>query len=316
MQDPRLAKCLTAKRESKSVEFKEQFLPTDPRQSLEVLKDIVAIANAGGGTLAVGIDNSGVATGTDVKAALNYDHAKYCDLIRKYTLQNFCEFEVIEVEKDGRSIAVFLINPPDFPLVFERPGTYPIENNSKQITVFGQGTVYFRHGAKTETGTSDDLRKFMQHRMKEMQDQLVKGLRKVSESSRGSEIRVVPAGSLDHAPPAALSLRLTTDKNAQGVIAVDRDKLCPHRQKEVMKSLKERLPDGPLPSTHDLQAINRVYNISSKEQFAWKPEHSSRQYSDAYIDWVVEKIKADHDFLPHARRKVYEMTHPGALPLD
>ena len=56
--DPRVAKCLTAKRESRAVEFKEQFIPTDARQSLEVLKDLVAIANSGGGTLAVGINVS------------------------------------------------------------------------------------------------------------------------------------------------------------------------------------------------------------------------------------------------------------------
>jgi hypothetical protein len=61
MEDPRVTKCLTAKRESRAVEFKEQFDPTDNRQALEVLKDIVAICNVGGGTLAIGIDNAGKA---------------------------------------------------------------------------------------------------------------------------------------------------------------------------------------------------------------------------------------------------------------
>ena len=55
MPDPRLAKCLAAARESRAIEFKEQFVPTDHKQSLEILKDIVAIANSGGGTLAIGI---------------------------------------------------------------------------------------------------------------------------------------------------------------------------------------------------------------------------------------------------------------------
>jgi predicted HTH transcriptional regulator len=57
--DPRVTKCLTANRESKSIEFKERFVPTDPSQALEVLKDIVAIANSGGGTLAIGITMRG-----------------------------------------------------------------------------------------------------------------------------------------------------------------------------------------------------------------------------------------------------------------
>jgi len=75
-EDPRVTKCLTAKRESRAVEFKEQFDPTDNRQALEVLKDIVAICNAGGGTLAIGIDNAGKGCGSDVQPVLDYDHAK------------------------------------------------------------------------------------------------------------------------------------------------------------------------------------------------------------------------------------------------
>jgi len=44
-----IQKALTAKRESKSVEFKETFDPTSPGDWCEVVKDIVAIANSGGG---------------------------------------------------------------------------------------------------------------------------------------------------------------------------------------------------------------------------------------------------------------------------
>jgi hypothetical protein len=38
-EDPRLTKCLAATCESKAIEVKEQYVPTDPRQSLEILKD-------------------------------------------------------------------------------------------------------------------------------------------------------------------------------------------------------------------------------------------------------------------------------------
>jgi predicted HTH transcriptional regulator len=130
MNDPRLDKCLTVRRESRAVEFKEQFDPSDSRQSLELLKDIVAIANSGGGTIAIGIDNAGRVCGTDVKPVLDYDHAKYCDVIKKYTMQDFADFEIIEADKDGKTVAIFLVNPPDSPLVFEKPGTYAIDSRS------------------------------------------------------------------------------------------------------------------------------------------------------------------------------------------
>jgi molybdenum cofactor biosynthesis enzyme MoaA len=108
-------------------------------------------------------------------------------------MQNFADFEVIEAKKDGHNVAIFLINPPDSPLVFEKPGTYSIGNNQQQ-RAFSQGTIYFRHGAKSECGTTDDLRKFISQRVREMQDQLVKGMRRVSEAPRGSQLHVVPRG--------------------------------------------------------------------------------------------------------------------------
>jgi hypothetical protein len=267
MQDDRILKCLAAKREPKSVEFKEQFEPTDARQSLEVLKDIIAIANSGGGALAIGIDNAGRASGADMAPTLRHDHAKYCDLIHKYTLQNFCDFEVVEAQKDQHTVAVFVIDPPDYPIVFAKPGTYSIENNSKQVTVFGQGTVYFRHGAKSEHGTTDDLRQFMQRRIREMEEQLLKGLRKVSEAPRGSQIQVVPQRSSQAMMGNTVGVRLTRDKDAPGVIPIDRGVLCPYRKKELMAELKKRLPPELMPSPYDVQAINKVYRVISKEEF-------------------------------------------------
>ncbi len=296
------------------MEFKEQFVPTNPRQALEVLKDIVAMSNSGGGTLVIGINNQGQVTGGDVRPALDYDHAKYCDLIRKYTNQNYTDFELLEAEKEGYTVAIFLIEPPDYPLVFEKPGTYPIDGNKHQHTAFAQGTLFFRHGAKTESATTDDLRKFIQNRIREIQDQLVKGLRRVSEAPRGSELIVVPSGAVDPSGIGGIPLRITTNPDAPGAIAVDRHRICPYRQKEVINKFKERLPPDLVPSTNDFQAIIKIYNIASNEALAWKPEFSSRQYSDALVDWVVERVTEDHDFAHEARRKLHGKMRPPLLP--
>jgi hypothetical protein len=305
-EDPRVTKCLTAKRESKAVEFKERFDPTDAPQALEVLKDIVAIANSGGGTLAIGINNAGESCGTDVKPVLEYDHAKYCDLIRKYTMQNFADFEVLEGKKDGRSVAIFLINPPEAPLVFEKPGTYPVENN-RQHTAFSQGTIYFRHGAKSECGTTDDVRKFISQRVREMQDQFVKGLRKVSAAPRGSQLQVVPRGTARAGLDGALPVRMTLNPDAQGVIAVNRHEIFPYRQMDVIKRLKRVLPTGTAPNTYELQAINKVYKIATEKDLSWQPDFSSRQYSEAFVEWIVDKISNDREFLNKTRSRYREM---------
>ena len=306
MDDPRVTKCLSAKRESRGVEFKEQFVISDPRQLLEVLKDLVAIGNSGGGTIAVGINNTGEGCGSDVKPVLDYDHAKYCDLIKKYTMQNFSDFEVIEARKDGHAVAIFLINPPDSPLIFEKPGTYAVDS-SHQKTVFSQGTIYFRHGAKSETGTTEDVRKFMHQRVREMRVELVKGMRRVTEAPRGSQLQVVSRGTVVTGGTSAVPVKMTTNPKAQGVIVVDRDQIFPYRQKEFIERLKEVLPDGPTLNSYDLQAINRVYNIAAQENLSWKPQFSGRQYSEALVEWIVDKISKGKDFVQVTRRQFHDM---------
>jgi hypothetical protein len=305
MQDQRIAKCLTAKRESKAVEFKEQFDPSDSRQSLELLKDIAAIANSGGGTIAIGINNAGNGCASDIRSVLDYDHAKYCDLIKKYTMQNFADFELIEAEKDGHTVAMFLINPPDSPLIFEKPGTYPIEDN-KQKTVFSQGTVYFRHGAKSETGTTDDIRRFIQQRVREMQDQLVKGMRKVSDAPRGSQLQVVPRGTVVAGLETAIPVKITDDPSARGAIVVDRDQIFRFRRKDVIERLKKELTAGTVPNSFELQAVNAVYDIAANEKLSWKPQFSSRLYSDAFIEWLVANISKDKNFVSITRKRFSE----------
>lgn len=78
--------------------------------------------------------------------------------------------------------------------------------------------------------------------------------------------------------------------------------------------LRDRLPAELVPSTNDFQAIVKIHDVASNEAYAWQPEFSSRQYSDALVDWVVEMITQDPRFAHDARRKLYEKTHPPVLP--
>jgi hypothetical protein len=309
MPDKRISKALSARRESKNIEFKAEFNPTDAAASIELLKDIVAIANSGGGVIVIGLDNDGEPTGSNVAPVVQHDHARYCDLVHKYTLQHFADFEVFEQSKSGSPIALFLINAPDFPLVFQKPGQYAVNNNQQQKTAFGQGTLYFRHGAKSEHGTTDDLRTFFEKRMREIQEMLLGNIKQVVEAPRGSTLQMVNSAiALPIAGPD-VQVRLTNDPNAPAVVAVDKGRLCPHRQKDVLRMLRERIPDGPTLTSHDLVSINSAHNVQDREDLCWKPDFSSKQYSDAYVDWIVDQIQGGPTFLRDARRHQYDLTY-------
>jgi len=75
----------SAKRESRYLDFKEQFDPSASGEWCELVKDLVAMANSDGGVIVVGVRNNGRPSRADLKAILDLDPAKITDQIFSYT---------------------------------------------------------------------------------------------------------------------------------------------------------------------------------------------------------------------------------------
>jgi hypothetical protein len=99
--DVLLARAREAKRESRRVEFKEQFNPAEESEWIELIKDFAALANSGGGVIIVGLRNNGTMLGADVQPVLDLDGAVICDKLRSYVGEDFDDFEISEVTRGG-----------------------------------------------------------------------------------------------------------------------------------------------------------------------------------------------------------------------
>jgi predicted HTH transcriptional regulator len=143
--------------ESADLDFKSEFNSGVPHDWCEFVKDLVAMANSGGGLIVFGVNDDGSPAAGDLTDIGSLDHAVIVDKVTKYTGQNFAAFSLERSSRGGRPVVIVEILPTCVPIVFTAPGTYDI-GGGKQKRAFGQGTVYFRHGAKSEPGTSDDLR--------------------------------------------------------------------------------------------------------------------------------------------------------------
>jgi hypothetical protein len=99
-----------------------------------------------------------------------------------------------DLEKGSVRIAALQIEASDVPMVFTKPGTYQIQGSSRQKTAFSQGTVYFRHGAKSEPGNSEDLRQVIERRLEDIRRQWIEGVRKVVRAPQGSEVAIFNRG--------------------------------------------------------------------------------------------------------------------------
>src|SRR5712692_2586706 len=82
--------------ESATVDFKASFDPQSKGDWCELIKDMIAMTNSGGGNLIVGVADDGSFSGCDIKPLLDTDPADVTNHIHSYTDQHFAAFEIVE----------------------------------------------------------------------------------------------------------------------------------------------------------------------------------------------------------------------------
>jgi schlafen family protein len=305
--DKLIEKALVATRETKFIEFKSEFDITSKQAWCEVIKDIIAISNSGGGVIAFGLNDIGEPTDYDATGLLGIDSADITNKISKYIGSQFSDFDILEKQKDGHTIALMHIEGAAIPIVFKKPGTYSID--SKQQTAFKEGSVYFRHGAKSAPGNTEDLHRSFQKELDRVKKSWLNDIGKIVKAPKESEVVVVPKLVQQSASGAAALIRLTTDANAPVYGTIDFDISHPYRQKELIAKVKEKLPEHVTFNSYDVISIWYAHEISNHPEFHHTPHFSGTQYSDAYVEWIVSNHESNRDFFSLARARHYEIKH-------
>jgi len=192
-----------------------------------------------------------------------------------------------------------LVSSVPVPIVFTSPGTYDI-GGGKQKTAFSRGTVYFRHGPKSEPGTSEDLRAALNRELDRVRSSWLDGITKVVTAPVGATISVLPGEVKLSGAEGATSMRLVNDETAPAFKAYRTDLLYPYRQKEVVARVNELLA-GPKITAHDVYCVRKAHGVDAQPNFFYKPQFSSPQYSDAFAEWMIEQYRAATDFFRKAR---------------
>ncbi len=296
----KLEKSLQAKRESKHIDFKETFDPASKADWCEILKDIVAMANSEGGVILIGLNNNGNPTGSDVSDILQLDSACIPDKIYSYTEIHFSDVEILELHKGGYQLAAIDIGSAKVPMVFAKPGTYAI-STKEQKTAFSRGTIYFRHGAKSEPGNTGDLTNVMEYRLREIRKEWMAGVRKVVQAPVGSSVNILPPDVHETDSPQATPIRIVDDPTAPRYHIVDPNKTHPHRQMDVVKKLNGRLKGRDPIKSYDVFAVRRMQGTDKQIKFYYKPTFGSPQYSPAFVEWLETCYYKDPDFFKKAR---------------
>ncbi len=86
-------------------------------------------------------------------------------------------------------------------------------------------------------------------------------------------------------------------------VAKDPSVSHPHRQKELLVALNKALNSAATANQHDIQCVNKVHGVKKRADWFYqgKVVGSPSQYSQAFIDWIVERVKQDANFFVKAR---------------
>ena len=238
----------------------------------ELVRDLSAMANSGGGVIVV--------------AATNVEEELLHEKLEQQVDPEFEAFAVHEVTREGAAASAIVIDGViGSPLVF-----------------LPDRGMYFRHGARSEPANGDDVRDFILRQLEATRRQWIANIRHVMHAPDRAEVAIVETAERDEEGRPTL-IRLTTDPHAPLYGQVDPDQSHPYRQKEVILEVNRRLDRARSVNAFDVLSVRRVHHITeeTRPEFVHVPKFGSPQYSDAFVDWLVERDRSDPDFFTRAK---------------
>jgi len=269
-------RALTAQRENRRIEFKDGFNAESEQEWREIIRDVAAIANSGGGVIAFGIDRSGTPTGADLSAV---DPDAVADHLKRETGSSFDDLDLHDLRKLSQRVLVLLVGAAATPIVV-------------------QGRVYVRRGGKSEPGTTRDVATMIDRRLNAERRSWLNAVKRVTVEPApilSSEVRESESAN-------AVPIRVVDDPRAKAFRLVDYDKTHPYRQKELLAELRQRI-DGLNLNQFDLLAVRYAHSTDARPDFSHKGLFGTRQYSPKFLAWLEQQIKHDPRFLLQAREQ-------------
>ena len=290
MADPSrlLKRAAEAKRSSKRVELNEGFDAGAPGDWLELVTEVAAMANSGGGVVVV-------------RSGIPLEEELLHEQLARYAEPDFEAFELYDMVHRGQPVTAIVVEgAAGTPLMFTRAGRYR-DADGREHVAFARGGLYFRHGAKSEPASGEDVRDFIKRQLDATRQQWLANIRQVMHAPDRAEVAIIETAERDEEGRPTL-IRLTTDPHAPLYGQVDPDQSHPYRQKEVISEVNARL-DGRTVNAFDVLSVRRIYSISeeTRPEFVHVPKFGSPQYSDAFVDWLVEQDERDPQFFEKAK---------------
>jgi hypothetical protein len=90
-----------------------------------------------------------------------------------------------------------------------------------------------------------------------------------------------------------------------------RPKVIPFRQKEPVAEVSKNFAGQQQITGHDIQCVRRAQSLDQIPTYSYLPKFGSRQYSEAFRDWLLGEYAKDKEFFAKARQAASANTPPA-----
>ena len=265
------------------------------------------MANSGGGVIVFGVRSNGAGVAFDDTRLRRLDPADITNKIAAYTGRQFADFETATVRRRRTERVALLVGAAtSAPLVFSREGAY-LSPTGRDKLAFHKGTIYARHGAKSEPANEEDIRSMIEREVERLRDSWLDGIKKITTAPSGSVVQVVDGGVLTNEQDAT-PVRIVGDEQAPEMRPADGDNNWPLTATQLYEEVNARLGRDCM-NLHDVACLRRVYRLAEERPtLAYRPFASNpTRYSEACVHWIVSSFEADPQFFRDARRRYRDL---------
>lgn len=226
--------------EGRDSDFKLNFNAGDARAKTNLVKDIVAMANSGGGELILGRDETS-SPGLSQESINALDSARVLDYVEKYIEKGLIDIrhDVHPIESNGALLTI-TVEAADYPVVMRKDGTWAGMGSSKPL--FNRGDIWVRHGSKTERLSQADMRRFIDRTFNRGLDQVLSAAQVVRKAGPGGSLEFrTESGEVIRNPNDLLSLALSRRSLNLPYLLSGKELLWLFRLRDTFRPISEQL---------------------------------------------------------------------------
>ena len=190
--------------EKPNIDYKIDFDTSSDKAKVDLVKNIVAMSNYGGGSIIFGRDEVS-SPGISEEKTKALDSARITDFLERFiTPAQISLGHNVELLPNGKYILEVIIVPTDFPVVFARDGMWKGADNKKDKPLFVKGDIWTRHSTKTERMTYEDLRTWIEKAKQKEKEQILDRINTIANLPDGANIQIVTSSGMPIDSPEKL----------------------------------------------------------------------------------------------------------------